>query len=163
MESTTLAAWWGAGAGTGVLLWDIYKWWSKGAKFKILTRCNVAYPNSRVVKTEMTAHGSRSELATYCHIEVRNIGESSATLISITATHTDKKKSGQMFCSGPSFESLDGKALPVVLSQGAIWSVRIEMDQMQALLGRGRPYLELHCSQRTKPLRAYVDLPKKGL
>lgn len=161
MDSTTLAAWWGAGAGTCVLLWDIYKWWSKGAKLKVVIRSNVCYPDSRVLRTEKTPHGDISTLAPYCHIEIRNVGESPTTLISIEATHTCEKNAGQMTCTGPVFQSLDARRLPTVIEEGSLWSARIEMATMEALAERGRPYLEINSSQSTKPLKVYVAMPKK--
>lgn len=155
MNNIDLVAWWGAIVSTIVFGWDIFKWANKGAKLAVLTRCHVSYPDGRVTSVEQTAHGARTSLAEYCHIEVFNKGDVATTIISIEGSHEHKKSELQIGCSDPMFVAHGGKALPVVLAPGEMWSARFEMTHVEALAQRGRPYISIRSSHRVRPIRTY--------
>ena len=41
MNPTEIAAWWGAGVATLVLLWDVYKWVTLGPRVRMAVRGNM--------------------------------------------------------------------------------------------------------------------------
>lgn len=155
MDKISWVAWWGAVLSSIVFAWDIYKWARKGPRVKVLTRCHVSYSDARVVSTQQTEHGTSTELADYCHIEIANLGETATTVISLEAMHDRKKTEPQASVSGSAFQQHHGKVLPAVLAPGGMWSGRIEMGNISFLAKRGRPYIAVRCSHKDQPIRAY--------
>jgi hypothetical protein len=71
MTATDVAAWIGALAGTGVLLWDIFKWVHQGAHIKVS------------VAPHMIGYGSGALLLgdkTYVAVEATNVGQAKTTI-----------------------------------------------------------------------------------
>ena len=156
MNANAYAAWWGACIATIVLIWDLVKWSKAGARVRVRTQCDVHYPDSKILETKQTAHVQVQTLAHYCHLEVTNTGARATTLIWIEATHSQKKMESRMAFGIPKFEVLnDGKAIPVVLNPGEVWSARIDMESISRLAERGRPVILIRTSYRNKPIRAF--------
>lgn len=158
VESIGAVAWWGASLSTVVFAWDIYKWIRKGPRVKVSTKCNVIYPDSRVVSEQQLENGASKELAQYCHIEIVNLGEQNTTIMGIEGASDRKKGEPQAMISGSVFVAHDGKSVPFVLRSGEFWSGRLEMDHLRFLGSRGRPYIAVKFSHKTSPFRAYPSL-----
>lgn len=158
MFKTDFVAWWGAVVATLVLLWDVAKWMKAGPRVRSRIQLNTWYPDGRVLNSQKTDSGESGELASYCHIELVNVGGLPTTVMGISASHVDRKKQGQVSCSGPRFTPHYGKTLPHVLSPGEVWSCRLEMSDLFRLLERGKPYIEVHLSHRKKPLVVWPAL-----
>jgi hypothetical protein len=152
LSTTDLIAIYAAIVATFVLIWDIVKWATSGARLRVHAKCDVFYSDSRVIKVTPTESGQSQQLADYCHIEVSNIGDQPATILSIVATHKSKKGKGQMFMSGPAFTPHFGKSLPHVLGPGEVWSARLEMPNLHQLAQRGRPVMQISTSKSQRPL-----------
>ena len=151
-------AWWGAILSTLVFAWDVYKWMRKGPRVKVIARCNVCYPDSRVISEKEVDGGTRRELADYCHIEIVNLGELPTTIMSFEGAHTRKRTEPQAGLSGSVFVAHDGKTLPQVLRSGEVWSGRVEMDHLRFLASRGKPYIDVRFAHNAKPVRVYPSL-----
>src|SRR3989338_5291678 len=96
VPTTDLIAIYGALVATIVLAWDVLKWASSGARLRATAVCHVYYEDSRVISVSQTEHGEARELAEYCHIELTNIGDQPATLLSIEATHDTRRGQSRM-------------------------------------------------------------------
>jgi hypothetical protein len=160
MNTTDIAAWWGAIVATAVLSWDVVKWIKAGPRLRVLTRVNVGYPDSRVVRTEQTEAGNVHHLATYCHIEVLNVGDRPTTIISIEATHALGTNKGRTYWTGGRFQLFD-RPLPTLLGPGEMWSARLEMEDLLQLAKRGRPMLRIRASHLRKEVDVFPELPEK--
>jgi hypothetical protein len=138
---------------TFVLAWDVVKWASSGARLRAYATCDIAYLDSRVIRTVKTESGESHELADYCHVEVANIGDQPTTILNVEATHEAKKNSPQMSMSGTAVIPHQQKALPYVLPPGEVWSARIEMSGIHALAQRGKPVVLIQTSKARRPLK----------
>ena len=67
-SATDIAAWWGAGAGTLVLLWDVYKWLRTGVHLRMTVSGNMEgyghialllNPNQTVIVVEVVNTGDK--------------------------------------------------------------------------------------------------------
>jgi hypothetical protein len=78
MTATDVAAWVGALTGTGVLLWDIFKWAHSGARIKVS-----AAPNMR-------GYGAAAQLLgdePVVMVEAINVGQSKTTITHLVGFH----------------------------------------------------------------------------
>nr|WP_315848382.1 hypothetical protein [uncultured Rhodoferax sp.] len=137
---------------TFVLAWDVVKWVSSGARLRAYAKCDVTYPDARVIRTVQTESGESRELADYCHVEVANIGDQPTTILNVEATHKVKKNGSQMTIGGVAVTPHQQKALPYVLPPGEVWSARIEMSGIYALAKRGKPVVLIQTSKARRPL-----------
>lgn len=158
MFGTNFVAWWGAVVATLLLVWDIAKWIRTGPIVRSRIQLNTLYPDGRALKVEKTEHGKSKKIASYCHIELVNVGSIPTTVMGISASHMDPKKQGQMSWSGQRFTPHHGKTLPQVIPPGEVWSCRFEMDDMKRLSERGKPYIEVHLSHKKKTLLIWPKL-----
>lgn len=158
LSTTDLIAVYAAIIATFVLVWDVIKWATSGARLRVHAKCDICYPDSRVIKVTPTEFGQSHELANYCHIEVTNIGDQPTTILSIEATHKHKKSEGQMHIGGSAFAPHFGKSLPHVLRPGEVWSARIEMLNLHQLEQRGQPVVRVSTSKSQRPLAVFPKL-----
>ena len=148
--TTELVAWWGAIVATLVLVWDIVKWRAAGPKIRGTVKVGVCYPDGEVISTKQTPNGTETNLQSYCHIEVVNIGTQPTTLIGIEATHKKSKKY-RINVTSEAFKGHFGKNLPIVLSPGEVWSGRLSMEHYDGLSQHGSPEIHLNLSHRMRP------------
>jgi hypothetical protein len=153
MNTTDYVAIYGATVATMVLIWDGIKWYATGPKLRASARCHVAYPDSRVLKTERTESGEVRHLAEYCHIEVVNVGDRPTTIMSIEGTHERKTGAMRVVSGGVLFTSHNGKQLPLTLGPGEMWSSRIEMPAVYSLAAHGKPVIHIRASHKKDPVR----------
>lgn len=158
MTPAEIAAWYAATISTSVFLWDIVKWRRNAPRLQINTRCNVSYPDARVIETRKLEDGCETGmLADYCHIEILNVGGQPTTLIDIRVKNKPKTKGPQVRSSGPAFQVLSGSNnLPALLGPGEMWSARIEMACIETIAGQGSPIIEVRSSRSTKPIEAAI-------
>jgi len=151
IDSVMIVAWWGAIVATLVLLWDIVKWFTSGAKVKYRYACNIHYNDGRVISVEkINEDHTVTEYAEYCHIELINNGTSPTTIMTILATH--KYKKGMKLSMGKEgFVEHFGNKLPYVLRVGEIWSCRLEMKELEKLSKYGKPEVHVSLSHKDKP------------
>lgn len=154
MNSTDVAAWWGALTATVVLVWDVIKWLKLGPKIKTTVRPKVRYPDSKVLSTRIEPDGTTiQELASYCHVEIANVGDRATTILSIEVTHTDVLHNGTIGMSSVGFQFHNGVTLPRKLDPGDSVSARLDMAVIDQMLQRGAPVLELQVAHLARPIK----------
>ena len=158
MSTTDIAAWYAAVVATVVLVWDIFKWQRGFARLRISCKCNVSYPDGRVLETQSLESGSElRRLAEYCHIEVLNVGSQPTTLISIEGTHKPTKSGVQASTSGFIVHA-GSQPLPALIGPGQMWSCRLEMKHLEIIAKQGQPFILLRTSLRDRPFRGRIKM-----
>jgi hypothetical protein len=158
MIITTVAAWWGAAVATIVLVWDIVKWLKQGAKLYVNVSPQVTYPDAEVLSKRTDELGNTvSDLASYCHIEIANIGDRPTTILSIEATHVPTLRNGaQIGMSSSGFRFHNGASLPHKLGPGESLGARLDMRAIDQMMSRGAPILILRAAHAKKPLEIRI-------
>ena len=149
-DPTTIAAWWGAAAATGVLIWDVAKWYKTSAR--LVVRAN----GSR--KFFSSVHGQQP--GDYVLVSVANRGRASTTITAISAfcfrslwAHIRKKSE-----HGFILQVETQQPLPFKISPGEQWSCFFqENDEIRQFGKSGVVELLLSVSHRDKPVRSRVD------
>lgn len=161
MTETNIVAWWGAIIATLVLIWDIAKWYQDGPKIKHRLKLNTGYLDGEVLSSEITEAGKKQVLADYCHIELINTGNVATTIMRIEATH-DSCRDIRIVSTVERFKPHFGKALPIVLSPGEVWSCRLRMEDLYRLAERGSPQIQVTISSKDNPLVIKPKMPRKA-
>jgi hypothetical protein len=151
MEDIDFIKWWGAVLATIAFGWNVYNSLTNAPKFKIKLRPDTTYPDARVISAEVTECGESKELATYCHIEITNVGKLPATVTNIQATHSSSAN-GRAFSSSQRFLSHSKENIPLFISPGQLWSCRLEMNDIYRLAERGKPEIHIEVSYKDKPI-----------
>jgi len=152
LEDIDYIKWWGAIVATIALAWNVYNTFLSAPKIKIRHKVNTTYPDARVVSTEVLENGERNTLASYCHIELVNVGRVSATIINIESTNSRKKKARAVTAYSETFLPHSEKKLPVLLSPGEVWSCRHEMIYLHNVAKHGKPEIRVSVSYKEKPI-----------
>lgn len=155
MTITSIAAWWGAGVSTVVFLWDIVKWFNRGAKLRVDITPNVTYSDAEVISTGTDEHGQKyKQMATYFHIEIVNIGAQPTTILDIKATHEITPSFiGQCTTSSICFRFHNGASLPHKLGPGESVGVRLDKRLVEQAMELGPPFLILKSAHKEKPYK----------
>ena len=151
MEDIDFVKWWGAVLATIAFGWNVYNSLTNAPKLKVKLRPDTTYPDARVISTEVTEHGESNELASYCHIEITNVGKLPATVTNIEATHS-VNGNRRLFSSSQSFLNHSKEKIPLFISPGQLWSCRLEMDEIYRMAERGKPEIHIEVSYRDKPI-----------
>jgi len=153
MNATEIAAWWGAGIATLLLVWDIYKWLKSGPI--------ISYTVSSNMKV---FDGIEEDDKTFISVRVSNSGDRTTTITHMAFSFYNsffhklirKSKSNIII-------SLPGRPnqLPFELKPGGIWDgAAIQDDNIEKMSIDG--YLECHIyySDSEKPVRRKVKVRK---
>lgn len=151
MEELDFVKWWGAILATIALGWNVWNSLSNAPKLKVKLRPNTTYPDARVISTEETEYGEEKELASYCHIEITNVGKLPATVTNIEATHSTNGN-GQLYSSSQRFLSHSKENIPLFIAPGQLWSCRLEMEDIYNMAKRGIPEIHITVSYKDKPI-----------
>jgi hypothetical protein len=163
IDFTPYVAWYAAAVATVVLGWDIAKWLSARPRFRVTARGPVCYADGAVLSTRTMPNGGTSqELADYCQVEIVNVGAQSSTLIEIEATHRVSGTPGKVFASSAAFELRSRKQLPAKLDPGEVWSARIDMRKLKAIIDRGKPVISIRTSHRARPILTPIAIREKS-
>lgn len=164
MNSTDIAAWYAAVVATAVFLWDIVKWIRNGPRLRINAISDVFYPDGRVIEKRQLDGCEEKTLATYCHIEVLNVGGQPTTLIDIQVVNASNLNEKLVSYSGPAFIVHSGSgALPALLGPGEIWSARIEMTSVETIANFGRAVIQIRASHSKNPIAAAIENKRQAL
>jgi hypothetical protein len=146
-KATLIIALWGAIVATGVLLWDIYKWYTGGVKVSFTAQPNMHYSND--------IHG-----APLITLRVANQENVPTTIENITAQYysnyfyTLLRRPKQSMVIVPS--EISGP-IPYHLKAGSIWDGHIkQLPEMETMAKDGFLYFQLHCSHKRKPIRQRI-------
>jgi hypothetical protein len=147
MTATDVAAWIGALTGTGVLLWDIFKWAHQRARIKVS-----AAPN-------MTGYGGAAQLLgnkTCVVVEATNVGQSKTTITHLVGFQYKswwhrllrRKPTTTFVVPNPR-----PGTLPHVLDVGERWLGMIEQNEELAKMSRdGYLYVGVYHSTGRRPV-----------
>lgn len=163
MSLSDIAAWYAAAVATAVFVWDIVKWFRTGPRLRVNARCNVCYPDARVISTKpLEGGGEVSTLADYCHVEVLNVGGQPTTLIDIEATNIPRANGMKVACSALAFTVHSGsRALPTLLAPGEMWSARVEMGSLESIAEHGSPILQIRASHRKRAIETPLEVKRR--
>lgn len=157
MNDIDFIKWWGAIVSTVAITWNILNYYLSQARIKVKLKPNTCYPDSRVISKEFTENGTSSLLASYCHIEIVNVGRVSGTITNIEASH--KTRDGSMLVkTDEKFLSHNHHKFPILLAPGEIWSGRIEMQHLEELSKYGNPILSIEVGYRNRPIKVAARL-----
>lgn len=157
MENTDFVKWWGAIIATIALSWNFFNYFLSNARMKIKIKPNTCYPDSRVISKEFTEYGASSMLASYCHIEIVNVGRVAGTITKIEASHTSKN-GAILTKTDQRFQSHTHQKFPILLAPGEIWSGRIEMEDLKVLSEYGKPIFNVEVGYRGRPIKVRARL-----
>jgi hypothetical protein len=153
MTLTDYAAWWGAVIATAVLVWDIYKWASTGAKI-VLT----VLPN-RFTMGDDRLDGQRLFL-----FEATNKGDRPTTLGKLMFVHYSgvwqfiRRKPTYYYIKNPGFQH----NFPHKLDVGDVWQgSAFHTDESDTMMRKGYLYAALFCSDRSRPVVVRVRPAKE--
>ncbi len=155
MEASVVAAWWGAIIASVVLLWDIFKWFSKGARILVS-----AAPNMQTVNPLKGKLDDEKMIL----VEVVNIGDLPTTITHLTiyqySSFWDKlrnKRSNQ----GVIPMQGAGSELPHLLGSGARWVGRIDQSDVIDKFCKDKIfYCGVYHTFSKKPVASTVNLAK---
>lgn len=160
---TSVVAWYAAILSTIVLVWDLAKWWRAEPRLRVTARANVGYPDSEVVRETELPDGVRvGEMASYCHVEIVNVGGRPTTLTRVEVFSRNKNKvRGEVFLSTSNFTVHKGSdPLPAKLAPGEMWSARLDMRQLESLRQFGAIHISARATYRNRPITSRM-LEKK--
>lgn len=160
MNNSEIAAWWGAIAASGLLVWDVVKWLRSKAVLRMTANPNAWYSDSEVVSETKFEDAISRKLKPYIHIELTNIGTMPTTIMCIEAVRP--WKGGQVGQSGPGFQEHFGKKLPHVLYPGEVWSCRADQKQLYNLPGDGPLEIKVVASHKIRPLVKKLKIPTES-
>jgi len=150
---TDILAIWGALVATIVLLWDIYKWKTSGARVIFHAK-----PNMKISENI----GDCPKDKTYVHMEAVNNGDQPTTVTKTTCFYYKswidrllRKPTSQYYIKP------GGDPLPYVLEPGKIWNGLANQDGFDELLGNGVLLFALDLSHKKKPQRCRVRIAAK--
>jgi hypothetical protein len=114
MEASVLAAWWGAITGTLALIWEMFTWFRKGPRLRLMATSDM----------QIVIPGVGLDKTLHISVTVRNVGDSATTLthfcgISYSGwfNRLRRKRSG-LFVITTGAES----PIPFKLGAGETWS-----------------------------------------
>lgn len=163
MDFTPYVAWYAAAVATVVFGWDIAKWLNARPRFRVTARGPVCYADGAVLSTSAMPNGGTSqELADYCQVEIVNVGARPSTLIEIEATHRASRTSGKVFASSSAFELCAGKPLPAKLDPGEVWSARLDMRNLKAIMERGKPVISIRTAYHLRPILTPIAIKERS-
>jgi len=156
MDSSTLAAWWGAITGSLALAWEMFRWHQSGPKLLV-----AASPNMQVVRPGL---GVDEEI--FISVSVRNVGDAATTITHFMGVtyagwfnHLRRKRAGLFIVTTGS-----DSPLPHRLEPGATWSGTVK--QKEALLALKKKgdmlYIGVKHSMHEKPVLVRVPIANEG-
>ncbi len=146
MTYTEIAAWWGAGIATLVLLWDIYKWRSSGPDTRMTIRPNMhLFGDPELEGRDIVV------------VSATNIGDRATTLESMSiVSHPNRwsmlrnRPHKQFYVKNPGRT----RPFPCQASVGQRWDgMLFQNDELVDLSKNEIVYCQLHIASRPRPVR----------
>jgi hypothetical protein len=158
---TSPVAWYAAALSSLVFFWDLAKWWRAEPRLRIVARSDVWFTDSEVISEEDRPDGTKAgSLATYCHVEIVNVGGRPTTLISVEVLAFGGRKKGEAFAGSSNFKLHRGtEPLPARLGPGEMWSARMDMRQLRSMEQFGALHVRARDSWRNGPVEVRVRTP----
>ena len=145
MNPTEIAAWWGAGVATLLLLWDIYKWVTLGPRLRMVVQGDMLVMGDPARKGEK-----------FVTVRVTNRGNQSTTLTNLCLAHFSSTFKKWLRRKSQSFVvTLPAHQIPHTLKPGGIWDGQVIQDEeIESLARDGYLEVELYHSHSRRPMRA---------
>lgn len=151
MTGVEFLAWWGAIVSTLVLVWDIYKWKTTGAKLNISSSVNMESYNIPEYEGKYLVAAN-----------ISNVGDRATTITTVALVFYKSKlhkilgKSNKVFVLPiPSI----AQPLPFVINPGAIWTAIGEQDnEVREMATEGILTWQVFHSQSKKPVSAVIKI-----
>jgi hypothetical protein len=152
VSATELAAWWGAGTGTLVLAWDVFKWFKSGARLRV-----TAIPNMQFLPSGGGLLNDKKLVA----VEVANVGDNKTTLTHIVVMHYKtifhktfrRKPIAQFIVVIP----ISDQIIPYQLGPGERWAGAIDQNEEQEkMMKKGALYVGACHSSSPNPVLVRV-------
>jgi hypothetical protein len=158
LDLSVLAAWWGAGIATLLLVWDIFKWLTSGPRLVFTASADWV----------MVIHGLGKTDATYISLTAANRGHIPATLSHVGLlyykSHVKRllRQPNEKFVVTQPGANFSGD-LPVVLRPGEVWQGGIIQDEkIESMLSNGILESHLFHSASKWAVRAKVKLKRRA-
>jgi hypothetical protein len=158
MEASVVAAWWGAIVASIVLLWDIFKWLTKGARVLIHAKPNMQTLN----QLEGKLNDDKNIL-----VEVINIGDLPTTITHLVfyeyKSFLEKILNKPITQGVIPYQGRGMQELPYLLGPGARWVGMISQADLEEKTQNDSVfYCGVIHTLRKKPVRARVILHEKS-
>ena len=150
---TDIAAWWGAGLATLVLVWDVFKWVRTGPR--IIMR---ALPNM----TQFPSVPGTPDKNIF--VEISNNGDASTTLKGLGVFHYDsfsKWVFRKASCQGVVNVPNPNFPLPRPLEPGTMWQGFLDQEPLMDMLKSGWLYVWCDCTHSKRFIRVRVKKQKE--
>ena len=156
MDSTSIAAWWGATLATGVFVWEMYKWVAYRVRIEVRAKAGMKLLVQAASPEDATL--AKPDDTSWVTITVSNQGELPTTLEQISLSYCRNlwqriwHKAEASFVVLTLGQMTGGSPLPRVLGPGETWTdVVKETSEISQLLEQGRLYCFAHCSTSKHP------------
>ena len=155
MSATDIAAWWGAGIATVVVLWDIFKW-RRGRATQVRITAN---PNMQEYFP-----GEGFQEPKFVFVEITNVGDRTTTLTNLCGFHYSSwwkklfNKQTQAFVVADPAPGV----IPHELEPGKRWTGRIgQTQQMENWSRNGRLYVAVYhtLAKKAELIRLVIPIP----
>ena len=151
MNATTLAAWVGATTGIGGLLWDFYKWRTRGPRLIVFGRADIVL--------RLAPPSDPHQLS----IHISNIGNAPTTITNLGLALYDswwkrlRHRCNEAFVTIPS----TARPMPHKLDVGAEWIGMVMQDErVNQMLRTGNLWVEVYHSFSNRPVRVRIPRPE---
>lgn len=153
MEASVFAAWWGAAIGSVALMWQMFTWFRKGPRLRLLATSNM----------KILTPGVDVDETLYVSVSVRNVGDGPTTLTHFCGVSYNgwfnwlrRKQAGRfVVITGPD------SPIPFKLDPGETWSGMVLQNQVLSSLSWSGMwlYLGVQHSMAKKPAFTRAKLP----
>ena len=154
MSATDIAAWWGAGIATIVVLWDVFKWWQGRATQLRIT----ASPNMQEF-----VPGAGLQDGKFVSVEINNVGDRTTTLTSFGGFHYKswwQKRRDKVTQAFVILEPTPG-VIPHELAPGQMWRGRMQQtEQIEDWSRRGCLYVAVYHALSKKAQLSRLVIPE---
>ena len=156
MDASTIAAWWGAIAGTLAIAWEIFRWFHSGPRLKLSASTNM--------QTVTPGLGIDETLRVL--LNVRNVGDSATTITHFVGVAYANRFSRWRGKREKLFVVTTGPEAPVPfrLEPGATWSGMVIQSQVAAACSskESEVFLGVQHATAEKPSLVRVFLPQQS-
>lgn len=150
LSTTDIVAWWGAIIATTVLVWDVFKWITSGAKIRLLVSSNM-----------QMFGGFEQNDKNYITLRVTNVGDRPTTISTIGGKHYKNlwskltNKVNQAFViPNP---ALNNQQLPYVLDVGQEWMGGADQtEEIERMAKDGYLIMEVYDAVHKNPTKGRV-------
>jgi hypothetical protein len=155
LKDMDLVAWWGAIVATGVLIWDVYKWRTSGARLRLRANPNM-----------IKVGGSVEDKKQYVAVWAANTGDRPTTVTNLcfqyyrnTWNYFRNKPRRSMVVTSPS----EAQPIPFRLGPGEEWlGMAIQDRALTFMAKKGVLVAEVYHAQASKAARKRISIKSEA-